>query len=334
MKVFITYDYEIFFGSSTGVYTNTLINPVNKISDILGKYNVKATFFVDSGYLLKLIQLKDKYTSLELEYEEVVAQLMWLKNNGHDIQLHIHPHWEDSFFDGRKWLINTERFSLSCFTESEVVEIFKRYKAVIEDLLEVRVSAYRAGGWCIQPFSNIRHALKECDVKIDSTLFYNGYSQSDTHFFDFRGMPDKTIYKFTNNPVIEDSKGDFIEVPITSIRVSPFFYWKFLMIKKLSGNAHRSYGDGKGIASGSLFSNLRLLCSSSYMAVSLDGYKSSLLRSSFASFCVKYADSDANFVVIGHPKSQSRYSLLKLDDFVNRNREHKFVTYSEEFTCA
>ncbi|CAA6807569.1 MAG: Putative xylanase/chitin deacetylase [uncultured Sulfurovum sp.] len=105
--------------------------------------------------------------------------------------------------------------------------------------------------------------------------------------------------------------------------MSPLFFWKLIFFKKFGGSKHKNFGDGKA-AGGSGMDKLRMLTKSTYSVVSLDGYKSSFLERAFKAF-QKNKDNE-NFVIIGHPKSMSEYSLKKLDNFIIKNNEHKFRT--------
>lgn len=59
----------------------------------------------------------------------------------------------------------------------------------------------------------------------------------------------------------------------------------------------------------------------------MDGYKSGLLIKSLKKYEEKYSSNDF-FIVIGHPKATTPYSLDKLDRFLEKNKEsHEFTTY-------
>ena len=95
------------------------------------------------------------------DYSIVMRQLDTLREEGHSLQLHIHPHWEDSYYAGDKWVLKTERYRLHDFSEKEIEEIVFRYKKVLTDIVGDRVFAFRAGGWCLQPFAKIKAALEK-----------------------------------------------------------------------------------------------------------------------------------------------------------------------------
>ena len=158
MNIFITLDYELFFGSYSGTQEKSIINPTNKLLEVLNKYDLKASFFVDSGYLIKLDEYRKKYTKLEHDYKIIVNQIIELSKNGHDIQLHIHPHWEDSYYDGSKWVLDNRRYRLHEFSDEDIDKIVYQYKKVLTDIVGKKVFTYRAGGWCIQPFEKLSEA--------------------------------------------------------------------------------------------------------------------------------------------------------------------------------
>jgi len=309
MKTFITFDYELFFGKESGSAEKCIIKPVNILREIAKKRNTKFIFFIDSGYLIKLVEYKNKFSYVKKEYDLVFKNIEELNKEGHDIQLHIHSHWEDSYFDGNKWVMNTKRFRLHDFEESEIKRIVYEYKKVLTDIIGEKVFAYRAGGWCIQPFEKLKIALKENNIWLDSTVFYGGYNKSDTHYYDYKKAPLKDIWKFENDVLIEEEQGFFMEIPISSIKLSPLFFWKFAITKKLMKGKMKIYGDGKPVGA-SKKDILKMLTTYTYSCVSCDGYKSILLNKAYQAYKEKNLK---NFVVIGHPKGQSEFSLIMLD---------------------
>jgi len=319
MNVYFTFDYELFFGSNTGTALNGIVKPTNELITIASQHNVKFTFFVDSGYLIKLIEYKDKYEYVQKEYDLVFSQIKQLDKLGHSIQLHIHPHWEDSYFNGKKWIIDTSRYRLHQFNEDEIEDIVYRYKKVLTDIIGDKVFAYRAGGWCIQPFDKISKALKKNNIWLDSTVFYGGENLSQTHFYDFKNAPKKDMWHFENDSIVEETEGFFTEVPISSIKLNPLFFWRFALTKKIASDLHKIYGDGKPVGA-SKKDILKMLVKSTYSCVSCDGYKSKLLEKSYS---VYQKSGNKNFVIIGHPKAQTTFSLKNIKFFLSKYKKAK-----------
>lgn len=328
MKIYITLDYELFFGPKSGSVEKCIIEPTEALLKILDPHGIKANFFVDAGYLVALEKQKADHQKLQEDYIKVTTQIKDLASNGHGIELHVHPHWEDSYYDGEKWVFDTTRYKLSDFGEDEVLDIVTNYTNVLKRTAGKSPVAYRAGGWSAQPFSNIGKALKANGVLIDSSVYPQGYYSSHNQSFDFRNIePYQRDYQFSKNLTKPDAKGEFLEVPISSIKVSPLFFWNFAFKKLKRSTEHNSIGDGAAVPM-SKKEALRLMSSSSYSVVSIDGFKISLIHKALKNYIKKTAN-EGSFVVIGHPKAFTPYSLNKLRNFVDITaQQHSFVVYS------
>jgi len=273
--------------------------------------------------LIKLIEYKSNFKQADEEFNLIDSQLKKLVELGHEIQLHIHPHWEDSYLTEQGWVINTERYKLSDFTKAEINDIVRRYKAVL-CTYQHEIFAYRAGGWCIQPFDKLKDAFSKNDIWLDSTIYQNGKNKSKEIDFNFTNAPKSDQYKFSENPLIEDRNGIFLEIPITSIKVSPIFYWKLAYSKLVRSKKHKKFGDGNSVEQ-SDSQKLRLLSQSSYMAASTDGLKATLLDKSIES---ALTEKRMNFVSVGHPKSTSSLSLEKINLILNKySNSCSFIGY-------
>ena len=329
MNIYITLDYELFFGSRSGTIEACIIKPTEELIKITSEYGVRFVCFVDAGYLMALKRQMNEFPSLVQDYNLITNQLQSLVSMGHGIELHIHPHWEDSFFDGNSWKMDTGRYKLSDFNDDEVLEIISRYRSVLEKASGRSPVAYRAGGWSAQPFGPIRDALRQNNIFIDSTVYPQGYYISDNQIFDFRKVPAfKTSYNFEEDLTIEKDGGSFMEVPISSLKLSPLFFLKFAARKLLKQNKHKAYGDGTSVSM-SKKEAFRLLTRSSFSVVSIDGYKSSFIMKAFKKYLEK-TDNKGEFVLIGHPKAFTEYSLAKLKDFIDQTYQaHQYCLFNQ-----
>jgi len=325
MNIFLTFDYELFFGSRHGTVERCIIQPTEELALIANKYNVPLVFFVDCGYLIKLEEYRKKFSPIEKDYALVFSQLEKLTRDGHELQLHIHPHWEDCSYDGEKWKINTARYKLSDFSGTEAAEIILRYKNILQQISTKPVTAYRAGGWCIQPFSHIKDTMKSLGIKYDSSVFANGFHNSLHYDYDFRSAPSASSWNFENDPVSEEKSGTFREVAISSHKLSPLFFWKLYLLGRLFPSLHKPISDGSPIMEKGF--RKKILTSFTTHCVSADGFNASLLNRALKK---QISSSKGNeFVVIGHPKAFTRFSLIKLAEFISENnKKHVFTTFN------
>lgn len=327
MNIYITLDYEIYFGENHGTVEKCIIYPTSELIRIAEKYNVRFSFFVDSGFILKLDEFRKRFPVLENDYQAIIKQVNYLAATGHDIQLHIHPHWEDCYFDGNRWVMNVNRYKLSDFNDDEIKDIVVRYKKVLFDITNQSVFSFRAGGWCLQPFSKLQKVFKENNISLDSSVFRNGQFSSRQYSFDFTNAPDKDIYKFENDVVVEDPSGYFTELPISPIRNSPLFFWFLFLLGRKNPYFHKPLGDGQAMPAPGY--RKKLLTRFTNNPVSLDGYNARLLQKALKQLLKRNFN---HMVVIGHPKALSRYSIVEVENFVLKNKEkHNFTTFTKIF---
>ncbi len=329
MNIYITLDYELFFAQESGSVEKSIIEPTQKLLEVVDPLGIKLSFFVDSGYLIALEKYKDQYPLLQHDYNLITNQIKQLHKEGHDIQLHIHPHWEDTIYNGEKWEMNTSRYRLHHFPQEMIEKIVFEYKEVLTKLVGDTIFAYRAGGWCIQPFDKIKDALKKNRIWLDSTLYKDGLKDNSTHYMDFRGMPDKTQWRFEDDPLVEDENGYFMEIPICCTKVSPLFYIQYALLRKFNKKSHAIHGDGKGVGREKK-DTLKMLTKSEQAVASIDGFRLSYLQKALNSYSKNPANK--HFVAMGHPKALTPYSLKAFKKFVTTNHtKHNFTTYSKEF---
>ena len=328
MQIFISLDYEVFFLKPSSDIEQSLIDPTHRFHEILSKSQTKAIFFVDAGFLYALKRQSNNFEKLAKDYAAIVAQLQYLEMHGHEIALHIHPHWEDSYYDGFRWKMNLSRYKLADFKKIEAEEIFKKYFQELQSILTHQIVSYRAGGWCLEPFSYIKDAMKEAGIYIDSTVYPDGYAKTTTHNYDFRNYPKKEIWRFTSSPAIEDKNGYFFEIPFSSHQLPPILYWKVLFNKILK--RIKNSDEGQGVKP-SFKEVLKKLFTKNTDPVSIDAFKSQLLLRSF-----KTAEQKGQkyFCVIGHPKCFSDDTYKNLQQFLGyaKHQGHIISTYAKIFT--
>jgi len=68
MNIYLTLDYEIYFGENHGTVEKCIIYPTSELIRIAEKHNVRFSFFVDCGFILKLDEFRKKFPALENNY--------------------------------------------------------------------------------------------------------------------------------------------------------------------------------------------------------------------------------------------------------------------------
>ncbi len=324
MQIHLTFDYELFFGSNSGTATNCLLMPTQQLINIATKHKVPLIFFVDAGYLL---QLKNNSNNINCknDYEKICNQLKQLITLGHEIGLHIHPHWEDSIYKDDTWQINTTRYKLASFSDIEIEEIVTKYHHAIIEITQKSCKSYRAGGWCIQPFNAIKKALQKNNIFIDSTVYYNGLHLSPAHSYNFTTAKKLDSWHFENDPCIEVKDGSFFEMPTTPDVIWPFFYWNLYFKMKTNAAKYKPVGDGNWLVDKKrIYKHFykrtnHFACADGFFASRLMLNLNHAKKQNFS-----------YFTVLSHPKSLAPYSFLELEKFIicSKKQGHTFSTIS------
>jgi hypothetical protein len=316
-QILLTYDVELYFGKDSGTAQECIIVPLRALLDVFKKNRVRATFFIDTIYL-QLLKENEKERN---NYQKIVEILQEFVSIGCSLELHLHPHWLDAEYQqSGRWVFNSyKNFSLCTLSSDKILDLFLSGVGCIEEIARpvdsnYKVRAFRAGGWQIEPFEIIRHALDKTSIYIDSSVASGVCIVGEIHDSDFRMFPDFSAYRFSESPKFEDSGGKYIEIPISTFHYSfPIRLYKKIAARIWKGTLVPM---GKGVGLG-----CRFICKDHYrLMISTDNYFPPHL---FA-LALHRNNNDA-VVVISHPKSISKASLQCVENL----RDYEMLTLSE-----
>lgn len=319
-----SFDVELYFGNKPGSTSKNIIEPIEALLNLAAKTGIHFTFFVDAGHLNYLERSQAQSSYLGSEYTSLAKLIQRMKLAGHDIQLHVHPHWEDANFDGT-WHFNNSRFSPSAFSESEYFDLFGRYKLSLETVMEQPATAFRAGGFCFQKYDGWHKIFSHYEIGVDSSIYFGGYEKSRTHFYDFRSVPRDPYWYFENQPTEVLEQGRFLEVPVTSMYFSPYDFLSILAARKLKNTQNNVIGDGQSAAT-SFHRKVVYLLKGDNAPASVDSGKSNFLNK-YRADC---ANRSCNLLhLMGHPKAISLRSLMDIADYCNQHGNNNIMTLSD-----
>lgn len=344
----ISFDYELFFGTNQGTYREVLFEPTDRIADVLLREGAPATFFVD---VLSVTQHR-KYGITDYcdAFEKQVRQL---HDGGNDIQLHIHPHWLRSVYDGSNWIFDNTSFGLDSFAEEEnelsIENVLGKSVDYLNDLLSERDSAYqcvayRAGGYCLNPYSELIRLLWSKGILIDSSVaMFQKSKVGAAQKYDYMQLPASLNYYL--NPDIPLERSTLNSTPSALLEVPVGYYRKSLLIRFFWGKNRITFERGKPRGTGvkplnthqkapSLTQKL-LSYGSEYQKLSLDFTNAELMMHSLHRIYQKYQCAKKNAVisVIGHPKSFGGEAFENLASFIRMVRQepdkYSFIRMSD-----
>lgn len=314
MKLLLTLDYELFLGQRSGSVDRCLIEPMRLCLEAVRRYDVRFTVFVDAAYLWALKRGASQYASLAADYRKIDGQLKKLCAEGHDIQLHIHPQWYFSVFDGSQWHLDTGHYKLTDIDTAEMHRLFGESKSILDSIIGKKTMAFRAGGFSAQPTAMLADIFERNGLTVDSSVCPGEAYDSKYQQYDYSQVKETDVYRFDADICRSAADGRFLEVPFAMVRKSPAFQWQLLFVRLLTklvkSGRHSNCGDGMSVAT-SKAAILRRLTSCRSIIATIDGYKIKYLKSAIKE-CARRGD--MSMCILGHPKLATPYSLAKLPE--------------------
>jgi len=316
-QIVLTYDYELFLGSDSGDLNQTLIKPTEKILKILEQYNAVGLFFIDVTFLSHIKNTKC--------YDSVKRQIQKIRVLGHEIGLHLHPHWIDAKEIKKcRWKFeNFENFRLHSFDNQKLEQIVRENYNLLQSIIyeidsRYKIECFRAGGWSVQPFEQLKDIFLEVGIKYDFSVL-PGMLDDDRpkHYYNFKNTPQKEIWYFTDDILCEDTNGKFLEVPTTVFKMNIFDLIKNKRLIKTYKIAGNGYGAGKQKSFLEKLQRVRLYVPQILSSDSLE----------YEIFKKYISKIDKNLVIyVAHPKLFSENSFKIL---VYLCKNFKIITYKD-----
>lgn len=305
----LTFDYELFLGRS-GHVRQCLIEPTSRILKILSKYNATATFFVDALYLLRLKDVN------KADYDVVEKQLKMIVAQGSRIELHIHPHWYDAVYDGvtnEFVLSNVSRYKHSSCQKMVLATMFRDSVFLLNSIARsvdasYSVQAFRAGGWCLDPFTDIKSYMVEYGINIDSSVLPGMSCEISHQSYDYTDISQDVPYRFEDDEHISKEKGAFLEVPVSMYKYRPYQKVMHFIKGKILKKTYTYQGDGKmsyNMKRKSLKEGIDYLLKTTIVPFSIDGFCHIPSRSELRKKSI--------WTLVGHPKTLTEYSFYALE---------------------
>ncbi len=315
-----TFDYELFLGRDSGTVDACLIRPTELLLQSLERLNLRAVFFVDTIYLLRLKEMTSVSGAASCEYERVCQQIIRIGAGGHDVFPHLHPHWLDAVFDpqSNRWSLEEYRYyMMSSCPDGLRAELMGASVEWLRDLLGSKLReplGYRAGGWCIQPFSVFRPLFEQWGITADFSVVPGRESAVGAATYDFSEVSTMTPYRFSGDVCKADLQGSFMEFPISVIpttgidrkldRFASKLFWRL--------GSGRMMGDGKGALPAQAKSGVVRAAPIVNEMASLDHFGVGKIPS-----YVRTARRDGVLHLCSHPKLLSRHGLWAFSQLVH-----------------
>jgi hypothetical protein len=235
----ITCDYELPAGGRGDVLRH-MIEPTAKLLEVCEQHAAKLTIMIEIGELWAFERPENVQFKEHLGYDPVPLirqQLREAIQRGHDVQLHLHPHWIHAQWQGSCWGLDYPHYQLTDFASNEMVALLRRGKEDLETMLQpccadYKCVGFRAGQWNTQPSHPYLAALRDAGLRSDTSVFKGGYRADGAAAFDYRRAFSNVLAwnaraDDINQPTEEPT---VLEVPIASESVR---YFRMLTPRRL-----------------------------------------------------------------------------------------------------
>jgi hypothetical protein len=322
-NILFTFDYELFLGKKSGSVSRCVLEPTQKLLAMFSEYKISsAIFFVDTTWLIRLKEVAYNNPAAKKDYEKVVEQLQEIVNRGHYVFPHLHPHWINASYlsEINQWqLINYSRYRFHSLDNTEREELFDKSIGILREIFGYSYlpSAYRAGGWSIQPFEDFEPFFQRYGIKYDFSVLPGSKWISSGQHYDFSDIETTTPYSFSTDVTVQ-GKGSYVEFPISMLKFSAvLLLLNRVLLKYLYLTGNHSYGDGNGIAA-EIIEHIdvkgEMVAIELMSKIKLKGYLNFLRKNNYMQF-------------IAHPKMLSSHNLKTFSRFLEKGlKKYKLET--------
>lgn len=224
VNLILTNDWEL-YGEGSGDFYSIQKERLREILEIVERHGAKISLFAEIGqqWAHKREGQKSRWAmSIANEWEKCVKETI---ARGHDVQLHLHPTWENSFHNGTEWKLDFNTWALIDLGVDKIEDQLRKGKEYLNQLgksvkLNYECLSFRAGAFCLQPSKVTLPAIARAGLASDSSVV-PGYW--DYLYFDYRNISTQLGPYLANiedlTPVSSPEQKNFLELPVHTVQV-------------------------------------------------------------------------------------------------------------------
>lgn len=332
LKILLTFDYELYFLNNNVSESKVLFEPTKKLLELAKRKKVKLIFFID---IVSIIAYKNNNQNKYIN--NFKEQINIIKELGHDIQMHFHPHWRDSIYNKttEKWNHKYDNWSYSNLIDNFGVikanEIFKEAHDLFIEVVGDKPLAFRAGGYTIQPNqTELINILTKLDYKYDSSVVPYKRFISSAQIFDFLKCEDLNYWNIDQESFLRKGKLKLFEIPMLSIKKNIINIPKYAIIKLINKfiTNPKFLKRGKGATAKAKEDNNNSLSFSFDMTSNKD---KKVIEFVTKTYIQKFKNNDIIYLnILSHPKAIFNESLNVMEwyiDYMNKKYNCEFIGF-------
>ena len=166
-------DWEL-SGNGSGDVHRLQFEPLRRLVSIYNRLGIRGSFNAEVMQQLTFRQHQDEHKELKTwanEWDDIVRETF---RQGHDIQLHIHPQWQNAEYVDGRWNLTSD-WSILNYSREAAHQMLVRGKEYLENLLKdinptYRCMSFRSGAWCIAPSPHMLELLVDLGIVFDMSI--------------------------------------------------------------------------------------------------------------------------------------------------------------------
>src|SRR5215213_1928002 len=166
-------DWEL-SGNGSGDIRQLQFEPLRRLVAIYNRLGIHGSFNAEVMQQITFRQHENEHKELKSwadEWDDIVRETF---RQGHDIQLHIHPQWQNAEYKDGRWKLTAD-WSILNYSREAASQMLRRGKEYLENLLRdidpnYRCVSFRSGAWCIAPSPHMLDLLVELGITFDMSI--------------------------------------------------------------------------------------------------------------------------------------------------------------------
>ncbi len=217
-------DWEL-SGNGSGDIRRLQFEPMRRLVGIYNRLGIRGSFNAEVMQQITFRQHQDQHKELKVladEWDDAVRETF---RQGHDIQLHIHPQWQNAEYRDERWKLTAD-WSILNYSREAARQMLHRGKEYLENLLKdidpnYRCVSFRSGAWCIAPSPHMLDLLVELGIVFDMSIVAGVKYDTRNIKLDYTGCEEEFLPYY---PVMTDARrvSDKVE-PIICVPTNCFY---------------------------------------------------------------------------------------------------------------